>query len=86
MLEILLTPPLRANLLIAGFVIPERTSLSFDLYFALPKPLPLPLPAINGIVNKNILVKKSDFNEEYFKKVNNKNYDGKMNMKWGMER
>ena len=44
--EIRLTPPLRANLRMAGFVMPVRASFSDLCLLALPKPLPLPLPDI----------------------------------------
>lgn len=44
--EIRLTPPRRARRLMAGFVIPVRTSLAFYLVLDFPKPFPLPFPDI----------------------------------------
>jgi hypothetical protein len=42
--EILLTPPLRASLLIAGLVIPSIVALGYFLAWRLAPTLPIPLP------------------------------------------
>jgi len=60
--DILLTPPLLANLLIAGFVIPSDTGL-VDLLVCLFPPVfpatfpPFPFPAYPAILKFKILIK-----------------------------